>query len=129
MKHGLEFVELNCVRQRRADDIVLLVCVVGLAMATWAAVSGGDGVSGSKVCFGVLATMFLSIAALTPRAFWAVVVRLAMSCWLVVAPWLLTLAANPLVRWSYLLASSLIAAMSLPHLLRHAVWANDRGTS
>ena len=112
--------------RHRAIDIALLICVVGLAIATWAALSHADGIAAWKPCFGVSATIFLALAALTPHVPLATVVRLAMSGWLMIAPWLLALGDLPLARWSYFIAGSLIAVLSAPQLLHRAgLWANQ----
>ena len=117
---------LDHVTHNRAIDIAVLVCVVGLAVATWAAVSRTSGVSTWKPCFTISATIFLALAAATPHAAWAAAVRLAMSGWLVMAPWLLAFADLPLARWSYVITGSLIALLSAPRLLRGAaVLANQ----
>ena len=115
---------LDCVRRHRVSDIVLLVCVIGLATVTWVT-SHTDGVSAWKPCFAVSATMFLALAALTPREPRAVAMRLALSGWLLAAPWLLVLADVPVARWSYLITGLLIAVLSTPYL-RHRAADTDR---
>jgi hypothetical protein len=67
---------LDRVQRQRAIDIALLISVVGLAVATWAAISQADGLSAWKPCFGISATIFLALAALTPHVPWAATVRL-----------------------------------------------------
>jgi SPW repeat len=117
---------LDRVQRHRAIDIALLVSVVGLTVATWAAISQTGGLSAWKPCFGISATIFLALAALTPHAPWAATVRLAMSGWIILAPWLLAFADLPLARWSHLITGTLIAALSAPHLLyRPAFPASD----
>src|ERR1700759_62010 len=111
--------ELDRVRRHRVTDVVLLVCVIGLATLTWIT-SHSDGVSAWKPCFAVSATMFLALAALTPHELWAVAMRLALSGWLLAAPWLLGLADVPVTRWSYLIAGLLIVVLSTPHLWHRA---------
>jgi hypothetical protein len=115
---------LDWVRRHRVTDVVLLVCVIGLATVTWVT-SHTDGVSAWKPCFAVSATMFLALAALTPREPWAVAMRLALSGWLLAAPWLLVLADVPVTRWSYLIAGLVIVVLSTPYL-RHRAAATDR---
>lgn len=110
-------------RRYRTVDIALLMCVVGLAVATWAGISHADGTAAWKACFGVSATIFLALAAFTPHVPWAAAVRLAMSGWLMIAPWLLAFADVPLVRWSHLAAGALIALLSAPYLRHCAVRA------
>ena len=63
--------------RHRAIDIALLICVVGLAVATWAAVSHAGRISAWKPCFGISTTIFLALAALTPHIPWAAATRLA----------------------------------------------------
>jgi hypothetical protein len=72
--------------RQRAADIVLLVCVVVLSVATWAEVYGADGVVAWKHCIAVAVTMFLALAAVTPHEAWAYGVRLAISGWLLMVP-------------------------------------------
>ena len=93
---------LDWVRRHRVTDVVLLVCVIGLATVTWVT-SHTDGVSAWKPCFAVSATMFLALAALTPHEPWAVAMRLALSGWLLEAPWLLVLLCHFLIHCSPLL--------------------------
>lgn len=111
---------LDHVAHNRAIDIAVLVCVVGLAVATWTAVSRTSGISTWKPCFTISATIFLALAAATPHAAWAAAVRLAMSGWLMIAPWLLAFADLPLARWSYVITGSLIALLSAPRFVRGA---------
>jgi hypothetical protein len=95
--------------------------VVGLAVATWAAISRGGGVVAAwKYFFVVLVAMFLALAAVTPREAWAISVRLAMSGWLVTAPWLFAFKEIPAARWVYLISGSLIVVLSMPDLLCRA---------
>jgi len=115
---------LDWVRRHRVTDVVLLVCVIGLATVTWVT-SHTDGVSAWKPCFAVSATMFLALAALTPHEPWAVAMRLTLSGWLLAAPWLLVLADLPVTRWSYLISSLLIGVLSTPYL-RHRAAGTDR---
>jgi SPW repeat len=115
---------LDWVRRHRVTDVVLLVCVIGLATVTWVT-SHTDGVSAWRPCFAVSATMFLALAALTPHEPWAVAMRLALSGWLLAAPWLLVLADVPVARWSYLITGLLIAVLSTPYL-RHRAAGTDR---
>jgi hypothetical protein len=115
---------LDWVRRHRVTDVVLLVCVIGLATVTWVA-SYTDGVPAWKPCFAVSTTMFLALAALTPHEPWAVAMRLALSGWLLAAPWLLVLADLPVTRWSYLVTSLLIVMLSIPYL-RHRAAGTDR---
>ena len=111
--------------RHRVIDIALLICVVGLAVATWAAISQADGISAWKPCFGVSATIFFALAALTPHAPGATAARLLMSGWLMIAPWLLAFADLPIARWSHLITGSLIAVLSASQLLhRTALWAH-----
>jgi SPW repeat len=105
---------------------MLLLCVIGLTMATWAAVSSADGVATWKFCFSVTATIFLGLAALTPRALWALGVRLTMSGWLMTAPWLLAFSDLPLARWSHLIAGLLIAVWSTPYFLYRTAHLADK---
>jgi hypothetical protein len=118
----MELMRLDGVRRQRAADIALLLCVIGLTMATWAATSDANGVFtngvfGWRACFGVVVTLFLTLAALTPHDTRARALRLAMSGWFVMAPWLLALADIPGARWAYLAAGSLTAILSTPHFL------------
>ena len=115
---GIETVRLDRVRRHRSVDFVLLICVIGLMLTTWAALSGLEGISGSRVCFVIAATTFLALAAITPREPWAGQVRLAMSGWLVMAPWLLALADIPLIRWSHLFTGAVIALLSTVSLMK-----------
>jgi hypothetical protein len=115
---------LDWVRRYRVTDVVLLVCVIGLATVTWVT-SHTDEVSTWKPCFAVSATMFLALAALTPHEPWAVAMRLALSGWLLAAPWLLVLADVPVTRWSYLSTGLLIVGLSTPYL-RHRAAGTDR---
>jgi hypothetical protein len=115
---GIGTVKLDSVRRHRTADIVLLVCVIGLALTTWTALSRVDGISAWRVCFGISATMFLALAAVTPHEPWAIAVQLAMSGWLVMAPWLLAFAEIPLARWSHLLTGSVIALLSTARLMK-----------
>lgn len=109
--------KLDCVRRQRALDIVLLVCMVGLAVATWAAISHADGpVGGWKDMVLVSVAMFLALAAVTPHERWALSVRLAMSGWLVTAPWL-AFEELPSARWACLIIGSLLAVLSAPEFL------------
>ena len=110
---------LDWARRHRVTDVVLLVCVIGLATVTWVT-SHTDGVSAWKPCFAVSASMFLALAALTPHEPWAVAMRLGLSGWLLAAPWLLMLADLPVTRWSYLMTSLLIVVLSTPYLRRRA---------
>ena len=110
---------MDWVRRHRVTDVVLLVCVIGLATLTWVT-SHTDGVSAWKPCFAVSATMFLALAALTPHEPWAVAMRLALSGWLLAAPWLLVLADVPVIRWSYLITGLLIVVLSTSYLRHHA---------
>lgn len=111
-------VQLDSIRRYRAADIVLLVCAIGLTLATWTALSRVDGISAWKFCLGMSATMFLALAAVTPYDPCAIAVRLGMSGWLVVAPWLLSFADIPLARWSHLLTGSLIALSSAGRVIK-----------
>ena len=108
----------NRATRHRSVDIALLMCVVGLAVATWAAISDADRISAWQPCFGVSATIFLALAAFTPHALGAAAARLMMSGWLIIAPWLLAFADLPLARWSYVITGSLIGVLSVPQLLR-----------
>ena len=110
----------------RAVDVAMLMCVAGLAIATWAAMSHAGRMSAWQPCFGISATIFLALAAITPHVPWSATVRLAMSGWIILAPWLLAFADLPLARWSHLITGTLIAALSAPHLLyRAALTASD----
>jgi hypothetical protein len=113
-------VRLNCGTRHHAVDIAMLMCVAGLAVATWAAMSHAGRVSAWQPCFGISATIFLALAALTPQMQWAATVRLAMSGWIILAPWLLAFADLPLARWSHLIVGTLIATLSAPYLLYRA---------
>src|SRR5690348_1510372 len=115
---------LDRVRRHRVTDVVLLVCVIGLATLTWIT-SHSDGVSAWKPCFAVSATMFLALAALTSHEPRAVAMRLALSGWPLATPWLLALADVPATRWSYLITGSLIVLLSTPYL-RHRAADTDR---
>lgn len=106
--------------RNHAIDIALLICVVGLAVATWAAMSGAGDIITWRPCFGISATIFLALAALTPYTPWAMAVRLVMSLWLMMAPWLLAFADVPLARWSHVITASLIALSSMPRLVLSA---------
>ena len=110
---------LDWVRRHRVTDVVLLICVIGLATLTWVTSHTG-GVSAWKPCFAVAATMFLALAALTPHEPWAVAMRLALSGWLLAASWLLVLADLPVTRWSYVVTSMLIVVLSAPYLRHRA---------
>jgi hypothetical protein len=112
--------------RQRAADIVLLVCVVVLSVATWAEVYGADGVVAWKHCIAVAVTMFLALAAVTPHEAWAYGVRLAISGWLLMVPWLLV-ERIPTTRWTYWAAAALIAVLSTPGLrLRYLRAAGSR---
>jgi hypothetical protein len=116
----------NHATRHRVIDIALLAGVMGLAIATWAATSDADRLSAWKPCFGVTATIFLALAALTPHARGAVAARLVMSGWLVLSPWLLAFADLPVARWSHLVAGSLIAALTASQLRhRAALWTHQ----
>jgi len=115
--------------RNRAIDIALLVCVVGLAVATWAALSGTHGTMTWRPCFAVLATIFLALAALTPHTPWATAMRLVMSVWLMMAPWLLAFADVPVARWSYVITASLIALSSVPGFLHNPALSANHNAS
>jgi hypothetical protein len=108
----------------RVTDIGLLVGVVGLAIATWAAASDAESPSAWKPCFGVTATIFLALAALTPHAPRAVAARLVMSGWLILSPWLLAFADLPAAKWSHLITGSLIAVLTASQLHHRALIRN-----
>lgn len=108
---------LDRVTHHRAIDIAVLLSVVGLAIATWIAISHTDRTATWTPCFAVSATIFLALAAATPDATWAATVRLVMSVWLMMAPWLLAFADLPLARWSHVITGSLIALLSAPRFL------------
>ena len=110
----------------RAIDIALLVCVVGLAVATWGALSGAQGTMTWRPCFAISATIFLALAALTPYTPWATAMRLLMSLWLMMAPWVLAFADSPLARWSHVITASLIALSSLPGFLHSPALSADQ---
>jgi SPW repeat-containing protein len=122
---GIGIVSPDRATRHRAIDVALLICVVGLAIATWTAISHADRLSAWTPCFGVAATIFLALAALTPHALGAAAARLVMSGWLMIAPWLLAFADLPLARWSHLVIGCLIAAVSASQLL-HQRLAIDR---
>src|SRR4051812_25558648 len=115
---------LDWVRRHRVTDVVLLVCVIGLATLTWVTSHIGR-VSAWKACFAVSATMFLALAALTSHEPRAVAMRLALSGWLLAVPWLLVLADVPVTRWSYLITGLLIFVLSTLHF-RHRAADTDR---
>ncbi len=120
---------LDPVDRNHAIDIALLICVVGLAVATWAAMSGvGDSITW-RPCFGISATIFLALAALTPHTPWAMALRLVMSGWLMIAPWLLAFADVPLARWSHVITASLIALSSVPRLLHSPALSASQNAS
>src|SRR6185312_13046607 len=121
--------KLDRARRHRRVDIVLLACVIGLAITTWATLSQAEGVPAVKVCFCVAATMVLALAALTPHEPRAAAMRLVMSGWLWSTPWLLAVADVSVVRWSYLTAGSLIAALSMPRFLCHMAPPADQNES
>jgi len=110
-------VRVDCAKRDHATDLVLLVCVVVLAIATWAAISGADRVVAWEHCLAVSVTMFLALAAVTPHQACAIAMRLAISGWLMAAPWLLDFAQMTAARWAYWIAGSIIAALSAPGLL------------
>jgi hypothetical protein len=113
----------NNAAQNRVIDIALLLCVVGLAIATWTATSDADRLTAWKPCFGVSATIFLALAALTRHALGATAARLVMSGWLIASPWLLAFADLPVAKWSHLITGSLIAGLSAWQLLpRRPIW-------
>jgi SPW repeat len=107
---------MNSVRRHRAVDMILLMCVVGLAVVTSAAIPHAAQDVAWKYCFGVAVSMFLALAAVTPRDSWAISLRLATSGWLIAAPWLLAFADVSLARWAHLIAGSLIAVLTAPAL-------------
>jgi hypothetical protein len=109
--------QLDCRRRSGVADVVMLVCVIGLALATWIALSQVDGAAARKLCVGIFITVFLALAAITPRESCAIAVRLAMSGWLIIAPWLLSFADSSLARWSHVLTGSLIALLSIGSLV------------
>ena len=120
---------LDRVTHYRAIDIAVLVSVVGLAVATWVAVAHTDRISTWTPCFTISATIFLALAAATPDATWAASVRLVMSGWLMMAPWLLAFADLPLARWSHVITGSLIALLSAPRFLRGAALSASQDAS
>lgn len=115
----------DCVRRNPAVDIVLLVCAVGLAVATWAALTRTDAVGPWRHCVAVVVTMFLVLGAITPHEVWAASVRLAMIGWLMAAPCVLAFEELSPARWAYWITGALIAVLSAPDLL----WAQRHGRS
>src|SRR6185437_13794339 len=112
--------------RNRVIDIALLVSVMGLAIATWAGASDASALSAWKLSFGLTATIFLALAALTPHALGAAAARFVMSGWLIMSPWLLAFADLPIARWSHMITGALIAVLSASQLLhRTALWAHQ----
>jgi hypothetical protein len=102
------------VRRHSGLDVVLLVCAVGLAVATWATIPNSDGVVAWKHCFFISVIMLLALATVTPDRARCISMRLAMSGWLVAAPWLLGLEQMPAARWACWIAGLLLAVLSVP---------------
>lgn len=115
--------------RHRGDHIVLLLCVIGVITATWAAMSHANGVATWKFSSGVSVTIFLGLAALTPHAAWATGLRLVMSGWLVIASSLLAFSDVPLAAWSHLIAASFIGVWSAPYFLRRMALSADQDAS
>ena len=101
-------------REHLSADIVVILSVVYLALATWSCLSGSSGIPLWKCYSAVLTTMFLALATLTRRPYWAALFRLLTAGWIVAAPYLLAFTEfGPLPR-TYLMIGGLIAAVSLP---------------
>ena len=107
----------DCVRRHRAVDIIQLGCVAGVAVVTWAAVPYASGDVAWKHCLIVSVTTLLALAAVTPHESRSVWIRLVMSGWLAIAPFLAAFEGMPAARWAYWIAGSLIAVLSMLALL------------
>lgn len=104
--------------EQRFADIVVLLGVVCLVLATWPGLSHSVGMPLWTSCFSTVATMFLALAALTRHPYWAARIRLLTGTWIIAAPHLLGFADLTSAPRTYLTIGALIAAMSVPGLVR-----------
>jgi len=99
-------------RNHRVADVVMLLAVVCLAIATWSCLGAGASVPPWKAFAGVALAGLLALASLTRHPHWAICMRVLTAAWLIAAPYLLNFADIPSAFRAYMAIGALLMAMA-----------------
>jgi hypothetical protein len=104
-------------RNHRIADVVMLLAVVCLAIATWSCLGDGASVPPWKAFAGVALAGLLALASLTRHPHWAISMRFLTAAWLIAAPYLLSFAQIPSAFRAYMaIGALLMATASIPRV-------------
>jgi hypothetical protein len=95
-------------RHHSAADIVMVLAVVCLALATWSYLGGAASVPLWKPYASVALAVVLTLAALTRQPHW----RFLSGGWMIAAPYLLKFSDIAPALWAYLAIGVLLATMA-----------------
>jgi len=106
--------KLGSIAGRESDltDIVVLLLTVWVALVTWSYFAETAGVSPWRLCVSVGFTLLCALATLTRHPRRAMAIRLMLGGWLISAPYLLAFADMDPVLRTYLVAGTVLTAMS-----------------
>jgi hypothetical protein len=103
----------------RVADVVMLLAVVCLAIATWSCLGDGASVPPWKAFAGVALAGLLALASLTRHPHWAISMRFLTAAWIIAAPYLLNFAHVASAFRAYMaIGALLMATASIPRASR-----------
>lgn len=105
-------------RDHDVTDLLILLAVVILALATWSSLSDAAGVPVWKSCISVVTSLFLALAALTRNPDWAAWIRMLTGGWLIAAPYLLKFQDIAPAFWTHLAIGAAVTALAIPRIRR-----------
>ena len=101
----------------RAADVVMLLAVVCLAIATWSCLNDRASVPPWKAFAGVALAGLLALASLTRHRHWATSMRFLVAAWMLAAPYLLNFAGIPSTFRAYTaIGALLLTTASIPRV-------------
>ena len=102
-------------RSHSVADVVTLLAVVCLGLATWSCLANGASVPLWKAFASIALAGLLGLATLTRQPHWATSMRFLTAAWMIVAPYLLGFADIPSARRANMaIAAMLMATASIP---------------
>jgi len=102
-------------RNHSVADVVTLLAVVCLALATWSYLDNGASVPHWKAFASVALAGLFALAALTRQPHWAISMKFLTGAWIIATPYLLGFADIPLaLRANMAIGFMLIATASIP---------------
>jgi len=102
-------------RNHGVADVVTLLAVVCLALATWSCLANGASVPLWKAFASIALAGLLGHAALTRQPHWATLMRFLTAAWMIAAPYLLGFADIPsALRANMAIGAMLMATASIP---------------